>query len=158
MEIRREDATKGIGDRNYSIWQWDREVLIHNWRFWMVIDLLTDNSQSVMWILCQYVTLFHSLEVMCQLFPFDNGLDLDKYSFCYIYLSSSLIIMICNILYMLPVWINDLWDILIIIIISWESTFKGVGKSGRGSNFSPNLATKITARKAENSQKQIRTH
>lgn len=47
----------------------------------MVIDLLTDNSQSVMGILCQYVTLFHSLEVMCQLFPFDNGLDLDKYSF-----------------------------------------------------------------------------
>lgn len=44
---------------------------------------------------------------------------------------------------------------MIIIIISWESTFKGVGTSGRGSNFSPNFATKITARKAENSQKQM---
>lgn len=147
MEIRREDATKGTGDRNYSIWQWDREVLIHNWRFWMVIDLLTDNSQSVMWILCQYVTLFHSLEVMCQLFPFDNGLDLDKYSFCYIHLSSSLIIMICNILYMLPVWINDLWDILIIIIISWESTFKGSEQVGGAATSAPILQQKLLQEK-----------
>lgn len=51
---------------------------------------------------------------------------------------------------MLFVWINDFWDILIIIIISWEFIFKGVGKSGRGSNFSFNFVIKIIVRKVEN--------
>lgn len=54
---------------------------------------------------------------------------------------------ICNILYMLPVWINDLWDILIIIIISWESTFKGVGTSGRAATSAPILQQKLLQEK-----------